>query len=211
MTEEQNHALNRFFALLAERNAEAAEALSDGRRMRSERGRAAVVESLMELMNEGNHPTIAQIAERSGVSERTVFRYFPDREAIYTAIAIEILPKVMPCFSMIRSDDTFDVRLRTFLEMRVELIRIGGKFAQWVEGDDKPSGLQATVLALRGEQLREQLLIWLSPEIEGANDPLVPVLNAMLNHWPVGMLLKELSLSECVDVLHLAISRMLGA
>lgn len=209
MSQPPTLSLDDFLTRVAERSAEAAEALSDGRRMRAERGRTAVVEALLDLVNEGNHPTVAQIATRAGVSDRTVFRYFPDREAMYSAAAVEIFPKVSHCLSLVPPDGSFDVRLRGLLELRVELTQIGGKLAQWVESDDKPSQLQLTVLALRGEQLRHQIVAWLSPELDGANTALVPILNSMLNHWPVGTLLDELSPEECIDALFQAISQML--
>ena len=209
MQQRPDPTLDGFLAVIAERNAEAAEALSDGRRMRTERGRTAVVEALFEFVNEGNHPTVAQIAERAGVSERTVFRYFPDREAMYTAAAVEVFPKVAHCLSLFPPDEPFEVRLRKLLELRIEITQIGGKIAQWVESDDRPSELQKTILSLRSEQLRQQIASWLAPELEGENAALLPALNAMLNHWPVGMLLDELSAEECVNVLYRAISQML--
>lgn len=209
MAQRPDPTLDGFLAVIAERNAEAAEALSDGRRMRTERGRSAVVEALFELVNEGNHPTVAQVAERAGVSERTVFRYFPDREAMYTAAAVEVFPKVAHCLSLFPPDEPFKVRLLKLLELRIEITQIGGKIAQWVESDDRPSELQKTILGLRGEQLRQQIASWLAPELEGENAALLPALNAMLNHWSVGMLLDELSAAECIDMLHRAISQML--
>jgi len=49
----------------------------DGRHERVERGKRAVYEALVELFNEGRYnPPIAEVAERAGVSEGTLFRYF---------------------------------------------------------------------------------------------------------------------------------------
>lgn len=51
----------------------------DGRRARRGRNREAVVDALLELFREGDlNPSVAAIAERSGVSLRSVFRYFND-------------------------------------------------------------------------------------------------------------------------------------
>ncbi|GAA1956582.1 TetR/AcrR family transcriptional regulator [Kitasatospora viridis] len=50
--------------------------------------RAALVEALLELVGEGApEPTRKQIADRAGVSERTAFVHFTDREAMYEAAA----------------------------------------------------------------------------------------------------------------------------
>lgn len=52
---------------------------NDGRRLRRDRNRDAVVSALLELYNEGNlDPSAEEIAVRSGVSARSVFRYFDD-------------------------------------------------------------------------------------------------------------------------------------
>jgi AcrR family transcriptional regulator len=49
----------------------------DGRRARRERGRRAVIDAMFELLQEGKVPPGADaIAERSGVSVASVFRYF---------------------------------------------------------------------------------------------------------------------------------------
>jgi AcrR family transcriptional regulator len=51
----------------------------DGRRARRGRNREAVVDALLELFREGVlSPSVATVAERSGVSLRSVFRYFDD-------------------------------------------------------------------------------------------------------------------------------------
>ncbi len=61
---------------------------NDGRTLRRERNRDAVVQALLALYHEGNlRPSSDEIADRSAVSARSVFRYFSDvddlaREAI---------------------------------------------------------------------------------------------------------------------------------
>lgn len=56
-----------------------AEALVDGRRAWRDRNLSAVVDALLDLFAEGNlRPGADEIAARSGVSRRSVFRYFDD-------------------------------------------------------------------------------------------------------------------------------------
>jgi AcrR family transcriptional regulator len=51
----------------------------DGRRARRGRNREAVVDALLELFRAGElNPSVTAVAERSGVSLRSVFRYFDD-------------------------------------------------------------------------------------------------------------------------------------
>ncbi len=69
----------------------------DGRVARSHRTREAVVDALLDLINEGDlQPTAARIAERAGVSLRLVFHHFNDLETIYAAVAKRQFERVAP-------------------------------------------------------------------------------------------------------------------
>lgn len=60
----------------------------DGRVARSRRTRAAIVEALVDLLEEGNpQPTIEEIAARAGVAPRTVFQHYADRDALFAAVS----------------------------------------------------------------------------------------------------------------------------
>jgi TetR/AcrR family transcriptional regulator of autoinduction and epiphytic fitness len=60
----------------------------DGRHARSERSRQAMVDALLELLREGVlRPSSAQIAERAGVTQRTLFNQFGDMDSLVTAAA----------------------------------------------------------------------------------------------------------------------------
>ena len=55
------------------------ERVTDGRQLRRRRNREAVVEALLDLYREGNlRPSTEEIATRSGLSPRSLFRYFDD-------------------------------------------------------------------------------------------------------------------------------------
>lgn len=64
----------------------------DGRTLRRKRNRDAVIDSLIELIREGDlDPTVAKIADRAAVSHRSVFRYFDDLDDLArTAIETEV-------------------------------------------------------------------------------------------------------------------------
>ncbi len=66
----------------ARATADAAQAV-DGRRAWRDRNLSAVVDALLDLFNEGNlRPGADEIAARSGVSRRSVFRYFDDLDTL---------------------------------------------------------------------------------------------------------------------------------
>jgi AcrR family transcriptional regulator len=60
----------------------------DGRRERTKRTRAAIVEALTALLDEGRiEPTAAVIAERAGVAVRSIAQHFASREELLLAVA----------------------------------------------------------------------------------------------------------------------------
>src|SRR5215213_10790336 len=60
----------------------------DGRIARSLRTRAAIIEALVGLLEEGNpQPTVEEIAARASVAPRTVFQHYADREALFAAVS----------------------------------------------------------------------------------------------------------------------------
>jgi AcrR family transcriptional regulator len=70
---------------------------SDGRRLRSERSRAQIIEALFTLIREGDmNPSAARVAERAAVGQRTVFRLFEDMDSLFGEMAERIQSEVMP-------------------------------------------------------------------------------------------------------------------
>ena len=56
----------------------------DGRRLRSNRSRQLIIESMLELIKQGNLvPTAQQVADHASVGIRSVFRHFEDLESIF--------------------------------------------------------------------------------------------------------------------------------
>ena len=63
----------------------------DGRRLRSERSRQAILDAILELIEEGNlGPTAQQVSERAGVGIRSVFRHFSDMESLYATLDAQL-------------------------------------------------------------------------------------------------------------------------
>jgi TetR/AcrR family transcriptional regulator, regulator of autoinduction and epiphytic fitness len=100
----------------------------DGRTVRAERTRQALVDSLLGLLDEGQRaPTAATVAARAGVSERSVFQHFPDREALFEAVAREQYERVVPTLRPIDSSLPLSERIDQFAAQRARLYeQIGG-------------------------------------------------------------------------------------
>lgn len=67
----------------------------DGRTARGQRTRAAVVDALLALQEEGDlTPTAQRVAERAGVALRTVFGHFSDLETLWAEAGTRELDKL---------------------------------------------------------------------------------------------------------------------
>jgi AcrR family transcriptional regulator len=67
----------------------------DGRTARAVRTREAIVDASIALVDEGDvRPTALGVAERAGVSVRSVFQHFEDLEGLYAAIANRLVERL---------------------------------------------------------------------------------------------------------------------
>lgn len=95
----------------------------DGRNARAERTRAAVATALLALLQNGHlRPTAAEIAERAGVSLRSVFQHFDDMESLYAAVAEAQMKRLSRLISQVTGVGSLADRIRAFVERRAELL-----------------------------------------------------------------------------------------
>lgn len=154
----------------------------DGRKLRAERGRSAVLGAALDLVNGGNPaPTIAEIAEASGVSERTIFRYFPDREALFAALVFEVIPRIAKYLSFERPNGTLAHRVERLVAQRCEFVRVAGPFARSVETLSPHSPVASMMLQLRRTRLHDQVVVWLGPELPADDADRIAVVDALLS------------------------------
>jgi AcrR family transcriptional regulator len=100
-----------------------AKSAQDGRTVRAERTRQALVDAMLRLLYEGDlRPTTERIAERAGVSERTVFQHFADRETLYQAVAMQQFERIIPTLKPIDPGRPLPERIATFAEQRTRLL-----------------------------------------------------------------------------------------
>ena len=71
----------------------------DGRTARRDRNRDAVLDAVLDLFAEGSlRPGASEVAARSGVSPRSVYRYFEDMDALVRAAIERNLKRIRPLF-----------------------------------------------------------------------------------------------------------------
>ena len=104
---------------------EAAAKTRDGRTVRGERTRQALVEALLALLDEGElRPTAERIAARAGVSERSVFQHFPDREQLFEAVARQQYERVRPTLRPVDPALPLPERIDAFVLQRARLYEL---------------------------------------------------------------------------------------
>jgi TetR/AcrR family transcriptional regulator of autoinduction and epiphytic fitness len=131
----------------------------DGRRARRHRSRDLVVDALLDLLDHGVlRPTAQQVAERSGVSLRSIFRIFDDVETLHAAAAAQQLARVRHLFVDVAAVGTLAERVD-------EMVAINARLYESVA----PVRRAALRAAPESASLREQLgrvRDWLRAEID---------------------------------------------
>jgi TetR/AcrR family transcriptional regulator, regulator of autoinduction and epiphytic fitness len=101
----------------------AAKGQRDGRTVRAERTRQALVDALLALLYEGQvQPTAERISARAGVSERSLFQHFADREALYQAVAVQQYERIVPTLDPIDASLPLEERIEAFFSKRGRLL-----------------------------------------------------------------------------------------
>jgi len=139
----------------------------DGRRLRSDRSRAAVVEALLTLYEEGNaQPGAAEIARRAGVSERSVFRHFEDLDSLAVATIERELERVGTLFQLPDVHGALDARVRALVDQRLALFAATGAVARAALLLEPRSTVVAGAVRYRRDVLRRQVDAFFEPELE---------------------------------------------
>ncbi|NQX89998.1 MAG: TetR family transcriptional regulator [Halioglobus sp.] len=96
-----------------------AEHAADGRRLRSERSRRAIIDAMLSLVEEGELiPTAQEVSKRAGVGIRSVFRHFSDMESLYATADTRIRDQYQGVFAGGDRQGTLQERLLHAVEQR---------------------------------------------------------------------------------------------
>ena len=95
---------------------------ADGRVARRERNSDAVVDAIMVLIQSGEtRPSMAEVARLAGVSERSIFRHFDTREALFGAVIERQLEVITGLLHEIPSTGPLSARVDAFVAERARL------------------------------------------------------------------------------------------
>jgi AcrR family transcriptional regulator len=94
----------------------------DGRRARRERGRIAVIDAVVDLLQEGaTPPSAAEVAKRAGVSPATLFRYFETIDDLQHEATSRFFERNAALFEVPASSGPLDERADDYAAARVTL------------------------------------------------------------------------------------------
>jgi TetR/AcrR family transcriptional regulator, regulator of autoinduction and epiphytic fitness len=103
----------------AERNGAAV----DGRTRRAQRTRQGVIDAVLALIAEGDlRPTAPRIAERAGVSLRSVFQHFSDLDALFVEASDREISRISSRVETIDPSGPLDARIEAFVRQRARVL-----------------------------------------------------------------------------------------
>lgn len=87
----------------------------DGRHARAERTREAIVDALLSLIEAGEvRPSAERVAERAGVSRRSLFHHFEDLEDLHRCVANRRLQTIAKLWPRLSQDGSLEERMHAF-------------------------------------------------------------------------------------------------
>ena len=189
-------------------------AVDDGRRLRRAQNREAVLDALTELFAQGVlQPTTDEIAERAGISPRSLFRYFEDMDDLAHAAIRRQLDAARPLVDVdARPDDDTAVKIARLLESRARLFEAIAPAARAarVTAHRRP-GVAAQVREAR-RFLRAQVGALFADELADRKG-LLPAVDVLCSFESYDLLRRDQGMSrhKAVDALTAALTALLAA
>jgi AcrR family transcriptional regulator len=142
-------------------------AVVDGRTARRDRNRDLVLDAVIELFTEDRlAPNAADVAERSGVSLRSVYRYFEDHDALVRAAIARNAERLAPLFEVPDLGvGPLDERVARFITLRMRLYEAAAPTARAAALRAPSNPLLHAQLERVGERLRQQTEAMFAPEL----------------------------------------------
>jgi len=185
----------------------------DGRRMRSDRSRQLIVESMLYLVNEGNlQPTAQQVADHASVGIRSVFRHFEDMESIFEMANELSRDHYTGLFSGGNREGSLQQRILHATQYHAEAYETLGNVLLSVIGRRWNSAVMRKNYATHQRNLRKDLDQWL-PELKNLTPSRREAVDAIASfeYWHrlrgIQSLSKQSSIDTIVEMLELLMPR----
>jgi AcrR family transcriptional regulator len=145
-----------------------ADAPVDGRLARRDRNRTAVLDAIIEIFTEGDlDPSPELVARRAGISPRSVYRYFDDREALQREAIAHHLSHVLPLAQIHDiGEGPLSTRVPTFVTNRLRLYETVAATARATRRRAATDEVVREQLEWTRRGLREQVEKQFAPELD---------------------------------------------
>jgi AcrR family transcriptional regulator len=140
----------------------------DGRRARRERGRLAVIEAVIDLLDEGRTPPLAgDVAKRAGVSTATLFRYFDTIDDLQHEATGRFFERNAELFEVPQiGEGPLDARADRYAAARVTLYETIAPAARLGRARSFDRPLFAQTLHSVRQAMADQIRLHFAPELE---------------------------------------------
>jgi AcrR family transcriptional regulator len=153
----------------------------DGRRLRRQQNREGVIDALIELFEEGSYtPSSGEIAERAGISPRSLFRYFDDVKDLNRAAVDRHINTHRALFEVeVDPSAPTHKKIEEFVAARVQLHETVAPAARAARLAEHRSEVVAAQLVETRNFMRQQVLRTFAPELDGERAVLLPAVDEL--------------------------------
>ncbi|MFI7606542.1 TetR/AcrR family transcriptional regulator [Micromonospora sp. NPDC049366] len=185
----------------------------DGRTARAERTRAAIVEAHLALISEGDlRPTGERIAERAGVSLRTLWTNFKDMETLFEASGAEVLRQQDAAHRPISPTLPLARRVDAYCRQRARLLQLIAPSARAAQMREPVSDQLHRNRLVHVARVRDEVEHLFAVELAAAGAGRKQLVDAIVaaSMWPAWSMLRD-GLGLGVDAARAVMSRTVGA
>jgi AcrR family transcriptional regulator len=156
---------------------------SDGRRLRRELNRDAVIDALITFYRAGSYqPSCTEIAARAGLSERSLFRYFRDVEDLHRAAANREITVALPQLASAAAEELTRVKIERMVHARAALWEHAGPAARALGANAHRHAKLAAELDRYRNFLQGQLRELFAPELAAHGSVVLPAIEVLCSH-----------------------------
>lgn len=158
---------------------------ADGRTARSAKTRDAIADALLDLLVEGNvRPRAREIAQRAGVSLRSVYVHFDDLEDLFCVAARRHYARVVPMLAPVDPSGSLEARARAIVAERARVYARTGAVARATALQAPSSPTLARVVREAYARSRAEIASVFAPELDamssGRRDATLAIVDALL-------------------------------
>jgi AcrR family transcriptional regulator len=143
----------------------------DGRTARAVRTKDAIVEACLGLIDEGDlRPTGPRIAERAGVSVRSIFQHFDDLDGLFAAVGERVVVRIGGLIAHIDPSTPLHDRVDAFVHQRAAVLEALTPVLRAALVHAASSTVIRTQFEEGHDFLRSQVAQVFAPELDDAPD-----------------------------------------